>query len=428
LTAETAGPRRAAELERYGVLGVEPRRELVAVADVAAQVAGVPMASISLIDDVEQHQVATVGFPGIVCAREDSMCNAVLGEAEPVIVPDARTDPRFQASPFVTGVYGNVRFYAAHQLRTPSGTVIGMLCVLDTEPQTITGEQQRALGHLAERVVDLLELSVRTRELERRTDDLTAVVEQLRQTQAELERSNEQLSAFAGRVSHDLHNPLTAVSMSLSMLDEQVEGAATDDDRMHLVVERASRAADRMHDMIDDLLAFSQVNGHLSACDTDLAQLVEEAREDLEPVLAGVAVHVDPLPVVHGDPAQLRVLLQNLLENAAKFARPEEPQRIDVTSARLGDSWRIVVRDHGIGIPADARRRVFEPFERSTDQAPGSGLGLATVQSIIRAHGGKVGIEETPGGGATVWFDLPAADAVASGRTQLDQTGATSLR
>lgn len=414
LTAHTASRRRAAELQRYGVLGEPPRRELVAVADVAAQVAGVPMASISLIDDVEQYQVATVGFAGMVCAREESMCNAVLHEAEPVIVPDARSDPRFSSSPFVTGAYGNVRFYAAHQLRTPRGTVIGMLCVLDTEPQTLTAAQQRSLGHLAERVVDLLELSVRTRELERRTEDLTTAVEQLRRTQAELERSNQQLAAFAGRVSHDLHNPLTAVSASLSMIEEQVEETDSHGDGMHLVVGMASRAANRMHSMIDDLLAYSQVNGQLAARETDLSQLVAEACEDLAPALAGVSVRVDPLPVVHGDPAQLRVLLQNLLENAAKFGRPGEPQSIGITSARLTDGWRIVVRDHGIGIPTDARRRVFEPFERTADHVPGNGLGLATVRSIVEAHGGRVGIEETPGGGASIWFDLPAGESAAA--------------
>ena len=91
MTARTARTEaRVAEIGQYRVLTDPPRRELVALADVAAQVAGVPMATINLITDTEQHQVATVGFDPSVCTRADSMCNAVFQHGEPVVVPDAR--------------------------------------------------------------------------------------------------------------------------------------------------------------------------------------------------------------------------------------------------------------------------------------------------------------------------------------------------
>ena len=128
------------------------------------------------------------------------MCNLVLRESGPVIVPDARLDPRFRDNPFVTGDLGRVRFYATHQLITPESVVIGTLCVFDEVSRTLTPEQESSLAALAERVVDLLELEVRTREL---SDSLA----ELRQVQSELERSNEQLAAFAGQVSHDLRQP-----------------------------------------------------------------------------------------------------------------------------------------------------------------------------------------------------------------------------
>ena len=133
---------RVLEIDRYQVLLEPPRADLMALVDVAAQVAQVPLATINLITDTEQHQIATAGFDASICAREDSMCNLVLHEKEPVIVPDASQDPRFRDNPFVTGEIGDVRFYATHQLRTPAGVVIGTLCVFDTEPRELGDDQE----------------------------------------------------------------------------------------------------------------------------------------------------------------------------------------------------------------------------------------------------------------------------------------------
>src|SRR6478672_9010045 len=168
---------RAAGIDRYRVLTGPPRSALLALVEVAAQVARVPMATINLVTDTHQHQVATHGFEASVCSREDSMCTVVLDGGGPVIVADASRDRRFKDNPFVTGVIGHVRFYATHQLVTPQGVVIGTLCVFDTQPRTLSDDQETALVTLAARVVDLLELELRTREL-------SATVEQLSRAQA----------------------------------------------------------------------------------------------------------------------------------------------------------------------------------------------------------------------------------------------------
>jgi GAF domain-containing protein len=147
---------RVARIGRYRVLTDPPRRDLRAVADVAAQVARVPMATINLITDTEQHQVATVGFEPSICAREDSMCNAVFEHGEPVVVPDAREDPRFRENPFVTGAIGSVRFYATYPLRTPQGTAIGTLCVFDEQPRALSLQQCDRLAELAADVTGLV--------------------------------------------------------------------------------------------------------------------------------------------------------------------------------------------------------------------------------------------------------------------------------
>ena len=384
--------RRVVEIDKYRVLTRPPRKDLLALVEIAARVAAVPMATINLITDTEQHQIAAHGFDAGVCAREDSMCNLVLHVGHPVIVADASRDPRFCDNPFVTGAIGHVRFYATHQLVTPQGVVIGTLCVFDLEPRVLDDDQARALSALADRIVDLLELELRTRELER--------------AQQELQRSNEQLTAFAGQVSHDLLNPLTAVSMSLRLAQEQLEEPGGGS-RVPWLLERAVGGAERMQSLIDDLLAFARIGGRLSRLPVPLDEVVRDVRVDLATVLETATVDVGRLPRVVGDPVQLRAVLQNLVANAAKFTRPGEPARIAISAERRDTTWRLRVVDHGIGVPPEDRERVFEPLARVDDRVPGSGIGLATVRRVIEAHAGRIGLTETPGGGTTVWFDLP---------------------
>ncbi|HEU5035909.1 MAG TPA: GAF domain-containing sensor histidine kinase [Nocardioides sp.] len=373
---------RVAEIGKYRVLTDPPRPDLLALVDVAAQVARVPMATINLITDTEQVQVATHGFDPSVCLREDSMCNVVLHDGAPVVVPDASRDDRFRDNPFVTGILGSVRFYATHQLRTPDGVVIGTLCVFDTVPRELTEGQEHALRGLADRVVDLLELELRTRELK---------------------RSNEQLAAFAGQVSHDLRNPLTAVTMALKMIDEEADG----DPEVRFLVRRAVGGAERMQSLIDDLLAYARVGAELQRVPVDLAAVLTDVREDLAAPLAAATVRVGDLPTVTGDPVQLRAVVQNLVANAAKFTRPGEPPYLEVDGTRIDGGWRVEICDRGPGIPEDEKDRVFQPLARIDHDVEGSGIGLSTCRRIIEAHGGRIGLSNAAYGGTCAWFELP---------------------
>ena len=354
---------RVASIERYDVLAGPRRVDLEAIAELAALVCSTPMATVNLITDVAQHQVATHGFDASICSREDSMCARTLERPRPVVVPDARLDPRFRDNPFVTGVIGSVRFYASTHLVTPEGVVIGTLCVFDEEPRQITERQTHALRTLADRVVDVLELSLRSRELA---------------------TTNERLSEFAGRVSHDLKAPLTTVVLALEtvidLLDDGVDPATVSG-----VLQRAVGGTRRMATMIDDVLAFSSAGRtHRQAARRPRHGARRRRGRPRGRLRAGRHPRARPLPVVWGDPVLLRSVLQNFLDNAAKYRAPGRPLHVVVRAERRDEAWwRVCVADDGPGVPVEDRSGSSSAASGSTTTtaAPASGSTPAGTRS-----------------------------------------------
>lgn len=372
----------------YDVVGEPPTPDLQGLVRLAATVCGVDTAVINIIDDRSQHQIAAVGFEPAVCSREDSMCAAVIAKPGRVVVPDARLDDRFADNPFVTGEVANVRFYASSPLITPAGIVIGTLCVFDERTGDLTEEKREALDLLAHQVVDVLEL---------------------RRISRDLGESNDQLSRFAGQISHDLRNPLTA-------LTGFIELAADSPDMAHAPVAarslaRAESAAVRMNDMISDILAYARLGGSSpQRGSVDLTAVAASVLEDLDAEIAasGATVDVDVPVEPLGDPTLLRAVLQNLVANALKFAAASgRTPHVEVRAHAVHDGWRIVVDDNGPGVPPADRERVFALMERGSIGAEGLGIGLSTCRRVVEAHGGRIGIDESQLGGARVWILLP---------------------
>ena len=379
--------RQQEELERYRVLTDPVGRDLQALVDLASQACDVPQAAINVITRNQQHQiVATAGIEPSVCSREDSMCAAVMSESGPVVVPDATRDERFRTNPFVNGVIGDVRFYASTPLVTPDGVHLGRLCVFDESPRTLTPAQESSLRTVADQVMEVLELRLRTRELE---------------------RANHHLALFAGQVSHDLRSPLTAILANAELL--ATEPVVATDDGLGTVVRAVFDAGRRMNRMIEEMLDFAVRGGRLNLGETPLEHVFTLALTDLEPVVrhGGAAVTVEPLPTVRGDADMLYSVVLNLLTNALKFTRDGVPAQVTVTAEPRDGAWRIVVADNGRGIDPARRNEVFDLYERGDDRGS-HGIGLATTRRMVQAHGGRVGVADSPAGGAAVWFELPA--------------------
>lgn len=387
-------------IARYGVLDDPGGRDLEALARLAAVVCEVPNAAVNLITADHQHQVATTGIDAAVCARDDAMCAVVLDDPGTVVSSDASADPRFATNPFVSGVLGTVRFYASVPLTTPNHTTIGRLCVFDDEPHELAPERAEVLHMLAALVVDVLELRLRSRQLEQSLADLT-------RAQRELRRSNELLSLFAAQVSHDLRSPLTAVLANAELLAG--EPAVAGDAHTSELVAATVAAGTRMAAMIEKMLAYARVGADLERVEVDLETVVDHVLADLAPVTEarGARVRRTALPRVRADEGQVYAVLLNLLSNAVKFTPTDRVPEITVASTRDDGGWRVTVTDNGVGIPPESRETVFDLHARGGHAVAGSGIGLATARRAVEAHGGRIGIADGPGGGTTVWFTLP---------------------
>lgn len=400
-------------IAQYGVLEQPPADDLRGLAELAALVCGVPNAAVNLITRDHQHQVATAGIDPSVCSREDSMCAIVLDDPRVVVTPDAREDARFARNAFVTGELGSVRFYASAPLTTPAGTTIGRLCVFDDEPHELTEQRAHVLEVLAARVVDVLELRLRTGQLEQSLAELT-------ETRDELHRSNELLSLFAGQVSHDLRSPLTAIVANAELLT--TEPLVAGDPEVLRLAEATLAASHRMASLIEGILSFTRLGADLDLAPVDLGQVVDDVVADVGPVLlerrARVVHH--GLPRVRADRDQLYAVLLNLVSNAVKFTQPATRPVVEVRAAREDGMWRVSVTDNGRGIPAEDRESMFELYRRGTGPVAGSGIGLATARRAVEAHGGRIGLEDAPGGGTTAWFTLPVEPGLAGEPTASD--------
>jgi signal transduction histidine kinase len=182
---------------------------------------------------------------------------------------------------------------------------------------------------------------------------------------------------------------------------------------------RMQNAAARMQVLIDGLLAYSRVTSKSRPFTrVDLTVPVREALSDLDLRIeaAGATVELSELPVIEADPSQMTQLFQNLIANAVKFHRPEEPPRIKIFSSTEAGWCEIYVEDNGIGFHERHLKLIFTPFERlhSRGKYEGVGMGLAICRKIAERHGGRITARSTPGKGSTFIVTLPLKQKTAS--------------
>ncbi|GGK36011.1 hypothetical protein GCM10010124_30840 [Pilimelia terevasa] len=247
---------------------------------------------------------------------------------------------------------------------------------------------------------------------------------QRRLTEAKLLEQTEELNIFAGVVAHDLKSPLASVAAYAELLQE--ESAAPPGEPVRADhgdnVDSILRGIERMRRLIDDLLSYATArDANQKIEEIDLNQAVREVVTERTAHLCAGPTHTSatlPLIDIHAvavtvraDRAMLRQLLDNLIGNALKYTTPGQPAHVEISAERHADGLvKVVIADHGIGIPTTQHARVFDSFHRAhtTGSYQGTGLGLAICRRIVQRHGGTISVDDNPGGGSRFHFTMPA--------------------
>jgi len=252
--------------------------------------------------------------------------------------------------------------------------------------------------------------------LEHSRQQQDALLQQLRETQAELQRSLRMRDEFMSMVAHELRTPLNTLFLETQMRTLNLESgnlAAFAPDKLPKMVARDARQIRSMVRLIDDMLDVSRISsGKLSIRrePVDLATLVRRVAEDLAPCPDQLRVQVQEEAQVEGywDAYRVEQIVVNLISNALRYG---EGKPVDISLAKTKNSAVLEVRDHGIGIGPKDQERIFDAFERvvNQDSTGGLGLGLFITKQLVDAHGGAITVQSQSGHGALFSVTLPLA-------------------
>ena len=390
---------RLAALYGLGILDTEPEKDFDDIVALASAVCGVPMSLVSLIDTDRQWFKARLGTDLTETSRDLSFCaHAILGK-DLLVVPDARQDARFADNPAVTSA-GGVRFYAGAPLVTTDGYALGTLCVVDSEPRRLDVERLQALRALARQVTSQLELrryavalantTARLQELERRKDDLAALV------------------------GGELKAPLR-------LMDAYLEGLGRTgfhDREMADLVGRATAAHVRgMRDLLEHLLQMADAGAgsdSLHMRQIDLTRLTQRAVEAVRPIAATKQIWIlnqaggPSLPII-ADPVRLEQVLMHLLFAAVKYTPPGGRVRVG-TEIESGPTVRVDDMDLPGGMRPDLFPHLYYGAIANPADVPGPDRGLAVAKRILDAHHATVALSDRPGDGTSLHVVFPFAE------------------
>ena len=227
-----------------------------------------------------------------------------------------------------------------------------------------------------------------------------------------LAAKNDELERFTYTVSHDLKAPIITIKGFVGFLEKDM--AAGDQERAHSDVKRVNEAADKMNRLLGELLELSRIGRMMNEPENiPFADLVNDALDLVHGRLEArhITVQAQPnLPAVHGDRQRLTEVLQNLIDNAAKYMGKQSDPLIEIgqldTDTERGDPI-FFVKDNGIGIAPEHHDRIFGLFNKLDPLSEGTGIGLALVKRIIEVHGGRIWVMSEAGKGSTFYFTLP---------------------
>ncbi|MDP1548342.1 MAG: PAS domain S-box protein [Anaerolineales bacterium] len=363
-------------------------------------------ASVQLLKDGMLEIVSTRGLDpheGYIGTRyvvdENEPSQPILtGQAPYVLINEVH----HETDVFVDEMYKDIHAWMAIPLRV-KGRIIGIIALDGHKASQFTKKQAELAVTYANQVAIALENARLFSELQMELSERKRLI-------VELEGKNAELERFTYTVSHDLKSPLITIKGFLGFLEK--DASSGNFSRLRGDIRRIADATDKMQTLLNELLELSRVGRLVNPSQSvQFSELVYEALEIVQGRLRtrNVQVNVrENLPTIYGDRQRLLEVLQNLLDNAAKFIGENPNPLIEIGQAGDEEGKPILfVRDNGMGIDPVHHERVFGLFNKLDADSEGTGIGLALVKRIIEIHGGRIWVQSEAGQGTTFYFTLP---------------------
>ncbi len=239
-------------------------------------------------------------------------------------------------------------------------------------------------------------------------EELNAAYQAITEKNTDLQRSNSDLEQFAYIVSHDLQEPLRAMTGYLNIIAEK-----NNENELKILVSRAIRASGRMKDLIRDILLYSKIGRKTGEVESvDCNEIIQQVIENFQPIIDknNIMVTFSLLPTIKAHKSEIIQIFQNLIGNAIKYRKEGAQVKIDIVCLLENNFWIFHVKDNGIGIAEEYNEVIFKIFKRlhNREDYPGTGIGLSICKKIIEQYNGNIWVKSTPGFGSDFCFTFPA--------------------
>jgi signal transduction histidine kinase len=385
---------RLSALDDYNIINSLPEEDYDAIAKIAAVICNSPIAMVSLIDKDRQWFKSNHGLDTKEIPRDVAFCaHSILNPDDLLIVNDATKDERFFDNPLTTGSL-NLVFYAGAPLNTSEGFSLGTLCVIDNKPRELEQSQKDSLKLLAKQVVNLLELRKKNYELIK--------------ANKEAAKLNEQLNNFAYRLTHDLKSPINGVNFLVDVLKQDHIDLFKNTPAEGYINLIANRMV-YMNTLINEILEYTKVNTENIVFDSfNVKEILESILENID-FENRIYLNTSDLNVtIRCSKTGFVQIFQNLISNARKFS-DEDKVNIEVDFKKDETHYHFIFRDNGPGIEEKYWKRVFLMFETlEGSNNENTGIGLATIESILKRLGGEIYLKNRDDGkkGASFHFSI----------------------
>jgi hypothetical protein len=391
--------KRLEALYRYNILDTLPEEEYDTITKIASEICDTPIALVSLIDPTRQWFKSHHGLGATETPRDYAFCaHSILEPDELFIIPDATKDERFYDNPLTTGE-PHVIFYAGAPLNTADGYSLGTLCVIDTKPrESLTDGQKTSLKALAKQVMSQLELRRKNNKLEKANKEIL--------------RLNEQLNHFAYRLTHDLKTPIRGINSLVDFIKQDHHELFKNTEAQKWINLISSRAV-YMDSLIEEILEYTKAtNSNINFENFNIKKLLENVLKNCD-VERKISVDLEKLDIniSHSKIAFVQIF-QNLLTNSKKF-NDKDSCNVTITCKAVKGEYVFIYEDNGPGISEKYWDKVFVMFETLDDSnIKNTGIGLATVKSIVNRLGGEIHLKKRKNEeeGVCFKFSLPIAN------------------